>query len=111
MAGDWHMCWGSVRYPITLTKRGDYICRWCGSTFVGSWRVDAKGRLWIIESGQPSDQSSWRSYAIVLAPVSTTANDAAGTFGGEVEIGAPGVSVHFEKRQAAKKAIVRAGSD
>jgi hypothetical protein len=106
LVGDWHMCWGTVRYPITLTNAGDYLCEWCGTKFVGSWRVDSRGRLWITESGHAADPSSWRTYSIALAPVART--DDSGAFSGAVEVGAPGVQVRFEKRRVARQAIVQA---
>jgi hypothetical protein len=87
--GDWTMCWGDTRYPISLKDSGTYRCKFGAVTYVGSWGLDNRGRFWITESSRPQESSAWRNYVVKLK---------SGTLEGVIEVGAPGVSFKLERR-------------
>jgi hypothetical protein len=88
LIGTWDANWGGVRCRITLSASGDYSCEWCGTRYIGSWRLDPDGRVWISESCRPDEQYSWQAYAIRLLP---------DTLAGPIESGAKGVFVRLER--------------
>lgn len=63
----WACEWGTVKCVLHFTRNGHYLCDWPGSTYVGTWALDARGRLWITESCRPHDASSWQSYCLTLS--------------------------------------------
>jgi hypothetical protein len=94
LVGSWQATWAGVRCVITLAANGDYRCDWRGLRYVGTWKLDRQGRVWITESPRPAEARSWQSYAVRLAP-----DQLAGPF----EVGADGVILHLERPCAAPR--------
>jgi hypothetical protein len=88
VVGTWTMQWNGIKGTLTLSPGGDYCCVWCGVKFVGTWEIDAEGRLRIKESHDPQRSGSWHGYTVRL--------DTA-TLSGQIETGSEPFEVRLEE--------------